>query len=179
MNLGGLRSARRYAQALLETCPESEQDELSRQLQTLRTLWLELPAFKALLQLQALSLTHPDPGQGDWTRHFHPLALQCLLLLRLHRRLPLLSDLGTEFDELLALRRGQLNAVLVAAQPMADRDVAAWRLVLEQHFKQQVPLQCRWDSNVQGGVKIETKRGILDWTVQKQFQCLQRHLSRN
>ncbi|HEY0280992.1 MAG TPA: F0F1 ATP synthase subunit delta, partial [Rhizomicrobium sp.] len=91
-----------------------------------------------------------------------PLSKRFVLLLAAKRRLYLLLDVIRDFDSLLARQRGEIDAEIVSARPLAEGETAELKRVLKSKFGREPQLAKRVDPTLLGGLVVKVGSRMID-----------------
>ena len=93
-------------------------------------------------------------------------------MLAENKRLTLLPEIQTLFEELKSDEEGVKEALIVSAFPMDDAQVAQVLPALEQHFSSKLKPRVTVDSSLIGGVKVEVGDEVFDASVRGQLDAM-------
>jgi F-type H+-transporting ATPase subunit delta len=168
--------AGRYATALFELADERKQlDQVAADLAQLKTLLAESADLRRLIgspvlpraeQGKALEAVIARAGLGELTRRFIAIAAQ-------NRRLFALPGMIDGFLSLLAIRRGEVTAEVVAAQQLSGPQLDAVKEQLRRAVGSKVSVAVRVDPALLGGLIIKVGSRMVDGSLRTKLQRLQ------
>lgn len=169
----------RYANALLEL--SDEKGTLEKDLEQ-AVLVRDTLGSK---DVQAF-LTHPHIGDKDKQRLFDKafsdkLAkhLMGFLYLAVHKnRERLIVPVLEEYIGLINKRFGKVEAKIVSAKPLAEKQIQSIRMVLSEQIHKQVEIEAIVDPDVIGGFYVLVDGRIFDGTVRSKLNIMREHLKR-
>jgi len=103
---------------------------------------------------------------------FNAEARNLMLLLIENKRIVVLSQISQLFEQLRAQHEGVLEAKIVSAFAMENRQLKKLVEDLEQKFKRKIEAQVSIDPELIGGVKVEVGDEILDASVRGKLEAM-------
>jgi len=169
--------ARTYAQSLLDLAEEQGViDEVADELGQLVEL-LDQESASQLLTSPAITV---DDRAASLERVFKgqvsDLTYRFLQVLNEKRRIDHLRDVAWAFDALLKKKRGEVDVLVYAAQPLSEEQLRDVRQRLESALQATVHLATRVDESMIGGLKLRIGDKLVDGSVATQLQKLKRRL---
>ncbi len=169
--------AGRYATALYELAEEAKAlDALAEDLGRLKAMVGENADLKRLIsspliartqQAKAMLALVERAGMHDLTRRFIGAVAR-------NRRLFQLSSIIDTFSAILAERRGEVTAEIVAANPLTPAQIDAVRAALRGAMGRKVSVAVKVDPNLLGGLKVKVGSRLLDASLAAKLQRLKR-----
>jgi len=104
------------------------------------------------------------------------LTLTFLYLLCTKKRLSLLREILSRFNELLMKHRNQVHAELVVAKQLDDQQVDIIRTNIESLTQKSVVMDTKEDASLIGGFKIKIEDIIIDNSIRNQLGKLREKL---
>ena len=95
-----------------------------------------------------------------------------MMLLIENKRIVVLSQISQLFEQLRAQHEGVLEAKIVSAFAMENRQLKKLVEDLEQKFKRKIEAQVSIDPELIGGVKVEVGDEILDASVRGKLEAM-------
>jgi F-type H+-transporting ATPase subunit delta len=173
-SLSGL--AGRYAAALLDLADEKKElDQVSRDLQTLRSMIAESDDLRRLLgspvitreaQSKAMTTLMDKAGIGALTRNF-------VLVVAQNHRLFALPAMIEDYLVELARRRGEVTAQVTSARALSDGQQAALLERLRASVGGKVHLDLKVDPALIGGLVVKVGSRMIDSSLRSKLQRLQ------
>lgn len=111
---------------------------------------------------------------GDKVSEHSRLLLERMVVSPRHKGL--LSTLN-EHTRIAAERRDRMIAVVTAAQPISDDQIARIERILHDRYGRQVQVQVQIDPEVIGGLRISLGDDVVDGTVQRRLAEVRRQLA--
>jgi F-type H+-transporting ATPase subunit delta len=168
--------AERYAAALFDLADERRTlDEAASNLRQLRAM---LQASGDLLRLiRSPILSRHQQGQAmDVVAEragFSPLVRDFLAVVARNRRLFAVPAMVEAFLAKLAARRGEVNAQVIAAQPLSEAQFATLNEQLRRSIGSRVSVDVRVDPRLIGGMVVKVGSRMVDGSVKSKLQRLQ------
>lgn len=103
---------------------------------------------------------------------FNAEARNLMMLLIENKRIVVLSQISQLFEQLRAQHEGVLEAKIVSAFAMENRQLKKLVEDLEQKFKRKIEAQVSIDPELIGGVKVEVGDEILDASVRGKLEAM-------
>jgi F-type H+-transporting ATPase subunit delta len=169
--------ARTYAQSLLDLAEEQGvTDEVADELGQLVEL-LDQEAVSQLLTSPAITV---DDRAASLERVFKgqvsDLTYRFLQVLNEKRRIDHLRAIAWALEALLKKKRGEVDVLVYAAQPLSDEQLRDVRQRLASSLQATVHLATRVDESMIGGLKLRIGDKLIDGSVATQLQKLKRRL---
>lgn len=174
------RLSRRYAKALFELAlEERREDEVGQEIDRFLTAYSgsSLPAV----------LNHPAFPLGSRKNiiievsrglQLSPLAVHFLSLLLERDRLSYLPSVASRYRRLLDEKKGRVEAVVVAPDPLAAATLERMREALGKVSGKEVVLQQESDPGLIGGVVIQLEGKVYDGSVRTQIEKMRARTER-
>jgi len=167
--------ASRYATALFELADENKAlDETAKDLTLIRSYLAESADLRRLVaspllaradQARAMDAVLAQAGVGDLVRKFIGLVAR-------NRRLFALSGMIEGYLAELARRRGEETALVIAAQPLTDAQLAAVTDVLKQAMGSKMAVDVKVDPDLIGGMIVKVGSRMIDASVRTKLTKL-------
>ena len=168
--------AGRYAAALFDLAEEKKcLDEVAADTDVIRALLAESDDLRRLvsspvigrdLQGRAIAAVLVKAGTSELTRKF-------VGVVAINRRLFALNDMCVAYHNLLALRRGQMTAEVVSAQPLSDTHQAALEKEIRKAMGSKVQVNASVDPSLLGGMIVKVGSRMVDSTLKSKLQRLE------
>jgi len=171
--------ARPYANAVFELAKKQRAlDEWSRQLAMIAAVASQ-PAILAVIE--APETTCLDMANtivrvcgDDLSRE----GRQLVHVLARYKRLHLLPEIGSQFEDLRAQEQASLDVEVVAAFALNDVEVARFTDVLGRRFGREIHLTSRVDEHLIGGAIIRAGDTVIDGSIRGKLNKLSETLQR-
>ena len=155
-------TARRYAQALYEVSPDSDEalQRTASYLSGTPALWEALcsPAIEAAEKYRVLARVLPAEDHGPLLRFYEVLAK--------NGRIPLLPEIVDAFQDIALAARGSVRCRLVCAHVPEPEQLERLRTALcRLHHKSDVIFDVETDSSLLGGFRLELEGYTYDKSV--------------
>lgn len=167
--------AGRYAAALFELAGEQKAvDAVSADLTNFRQAMdanadlarlVKSPVFSREDQGKALRAVLEKLGAGRLTTQF-------VLLLAAKRRLFALTGITSAFERLVARSRGETEAEVTSARPLADKELADLRAALKTRLGREPRLNARVDPGLLGGLVVKVGSRMIDSSLRTKLDGL-------
>ena len=168
--------AGRYAAALFDLAEENKSlDEVAADADLIRGLLVESADLRRLVsspvigrepQRHAIVTVLEKAGTSELTRKFVGVVAQ-------NRRLFALNDMCIAYCNLLALRRGQMTAEVISAQPLNDMHRAALEKEIRKAMGSKVQVKASVDPSLLGGMIVKVGSRMVDSTLKSKLQRLE------
>ena len=168
--------AERYATALFEIADERRAlDEVATDLRQLRAM---LAASADLMRLvRSPVLSRQDQGRAvaalAQRAELSPLVRDFLAVVARNRRLFAVPAMIDGFLAMLAARRGEVTAEVVAAQPLTEAQLDALSEHLRHTVGRRVTVDARVDQRLIGGMIVKVGSRMVDASVESKLRRLQ------
>ncbi|MBK6957381.1 MAG: F0F1 ATP synthase subunit delta [Nitrosomonas sp.] len=103
---------------------------------------------------------------------FNSEARNLMMLLAENKRITVLSQINQLFEQLKAQHEGVLDAKIVSAFTMENKQLKKLIDDLEQKFKRKIEAQVSVDPELIGGIKVEIGDEILDASVRGKLEAM-------
>jgi F-type H+-transporting ATPase subunit delta len=157
--------AERYALAIFELAQEENAiDTVSGDFVALEALMLQsadlkrfvsAPVFSREEQKKGMAAILDSAGVAKLTRQF-------VLLMAAKRRLFLLSNAIGAFQNLVARQHGEVEALVTAARPLAEAEIAELKRVLKAKLGREPRLETSVDPALLGGLVVKVGSRMID-----------------
>jgi F-type H+-transporting ATPase subunit delta len=157
--------AGRYALAVFELALETKSvDPVVRDFHALKKMLAESADLARLVRAPVFSREAQAAGmQGILTAMgAAPLTSRFVLLLCSKRRLFILPDAIRDFDKLVEVQRGEVEAEVVSARPLTDAQTAELKRVLKSKLEREPLLSTRVDAALLGGLVVKVGSRMID-----------------
>lgn len=174
------RLSRRYAKALFELAlEERREDEVGQEIDRFLTAYSG-SSLLAVLNNPAFPLGSRKNIIVEVSRglQLSPLAVHFLSLLLERDRLSYLPSVASRYRRLLDEKKGRVEAVVVAPDPLAAATLARMREALGKVSGKEVVLQQESDPRLIGGVVIQLEGKVYDGSVRAQIEKMRARTER-
>lgn len=174
------RLSRRYAKALFELAlEERREDEVGQEIDRFLTAYSG-SSLPAVLNNPAFSLGSRKNIIIEVSRglQLSPLAVHFLSLLLERDRLSYLPSVASRYRRLLDEKKGRVEAVVVAPDPLAAATLERMREALGKVSGKEVVLQQESDPGLIGGVVIQLEGKVYDGSVRTQIEKMRARTER-
>ena len=174
------RLSRRYAKALFELAlEERREDEVGQEIDRFLTAYSG-SSLPAVLNNPAFPLGSRKNIIIEVSRglQLSPLAVHFLSLLLERDRLSYLPSVASRYRRLLDEKKGRVEAVVVAPDPLAAATLARMREALGKVSGKEVVLQQESDPGLIGGVVIQLEGKVYDGSVRTQIEKMRARTER-
>jgi len=169
-------NARRYAQAVFQIALEKKElDRWQSDLGTIAGL-AEDAAFITLLESPKLGFDDKAKLIEDRLGEINQLTRNLVYLLVSRDNLDIIGEIAEEYRRLLDRHRGIVEAEVVTAIPLDDKEKQALGKRLEVIVGQEVVVKPRVDSSLIGGVLIRVGGKLLDGSTRSRLKALNREM---
>jgi len=168
--------ADRYAQAILQSCPDLETIEtLNNELVLMRDTWNKSPETREFFMNPKIPPKIKARIISDaLEKRISSYMLNLLILLIEKNRQDILPDIADRYTELTDRARGVEHAEIVVARPIPE-DLEGRLLKAVQRFStRDVEIALRIDPSIYGGVKIRLGDRVIDGSLRWRFEALRR-----
>ncbi|HLJ62937.1 MAG TPA: F0F1 ATP synthase subunit delta [Stellaceae bacterium] len=168
--------AARYAQALFDLADQDKAlDAIAGDLKRLAAMLGESPDLRRLVKSPVLSRTEQGKAIGVIAERagFTGLTRNFLGLLARNRRLFVVEAIIGSFLGQLAARRGEVSAVVVAAQTLSPAQADAVAEKLRRAVGQKVAVDFRVDPSLLGGLTVKVGSRMIDASLSSKLHRLQ------
>ena len=166
----------RYATALYDLADEQKLlDPVADDLRALRGLIDESADLKRLIRSPVLSRTDQGKAIAALAEKagFQALVRNILGLLAKNRRLFVLPELVEAYLTELAVRRGEVTAEVISAQPLSDAQKQSLDERLRRAVGGKVAIETRVDPSLLGGLIVKLGSRMVDASLSSKLQRLQ------
>ena len=174
------RLSRRYAKALFELAlEERREDEVGQEIDRFLTAYSG-SSLPAVLNNPAFPLGSRKNTIIEVSRglQLSPLAVHFLSLLLERDRLSYLASVASRYRRLLDEKKGRVEAVVVAPDPLAAAALERMREALGKVSGKEVVLQQESDPGLIGGVVIQLEGKVYDGSVRTQIEKMRARTER-
>ena len=171
--------ARRYAKALLQLGIDGRNYEvLQRELERVVTTVEGNAELKAALESPVFPLSQRKGVLAEVLRRLgcSPTVSHFSLLVLDHNRFPAIAAINRELRALVDQQAGRVRALVTAARPLPDAEVARIKNALEQRTGKQVIIERRADATLIGGVVVQIGDVVYDGSVKSQLERMREQL---
>jgi F-type H+-transporting ATPase subunit delta len=168
--------AERYAAALFDLADERHGlDEVATDLRQLRAMLQQSGDFQRLIRSPILSRDQQGTAIKAIVERagISPLVRDFLAVVARNRRLFAVPAMIEAFLAELAARRGEVNAEIMAAQPLSEGQLAALNEQLRRSTGSRVTVDVRVDPALIGGMIVKVGSRMVDGSVRSKLQRLQ------
>ena len=174
------RLSRRYAKALFELAlEERREDEVGQEIDRFLTAYSG-SSLPAVLNNPAFPLGSRKNIIIEVSRglQLSPLAVHFLSLLLERDRLSYLPSVASRYRRLLDEKKGRVEAVVVAPDPLAAATLERMREALGKVSGKEIILQQESDAGLIGGVVIQLEGKVYDGSVRTQIEKMRARTER-
>jgi F-type H+-transporting ATPase subunit delta len=167
--------AGRYALAVFELAQEENSvDALGADFAALKAMigqsadlmrFVRAPVFGRDDQKKGMAAILDAMGATPLTRRF-------VLLLSAKRRLFVLIDAIKAFDALVAKQRGEIDAEVVAARPLAEGEIAELKRALKQKLGREPRIDAGVDPALLGGLVVKIGSRMVDSSLKAKLNAI-------
>jgi F-type H+-transporting ATPase subunit delta len=168
--------AERYAAALFDLADERRTlDEIAADLRQLRAMLGASGDFQRLIRSPILSRDEQAKAIGVLAERaeLSSLVRDFLAVVARNRRLFAVPAIIEAFLNKLATRRGEVNALVTAALPLSEAQLAALNEQLRRSIGSRVSVDVRVDPELIGGMIVKVGSRMIDGSVKSKLQRLQ------
>lgn len=168
--------ATRYATAIFELADQhGELDAVASDLESLRRMFAESQDLQRLAVNPSLSRDEEEKAVAALAdaASFSTLTRNFLGVLASHRRLASLDSIAQAFAARLAERRGELQAQVVTASPLREKDLAALESSLASYAGKKVNLDVAVDPSLLGGLVVTLGSRMIDASLKSKLKGLE------
>ena len=168
--------AERYAAALFDLADERRAlDEVAGDLRQLRAMLEASGDFRRFIRSPVVSRDGQAKAMAVLAARtqLSPLVCDFLAVVARNRRLFAVPAIIEAFLRKLAARRGEVNAQVIAAQPLSDGQLAALNEQLRLSIGSRVLVDVRVDPELIGGMIVKVGSRMVDGSVKSKLQRLQ------
>jgi F-type H+-transporting ATPase subunit delta len=171
--------ARPYANAVFELAKRKRAlDGWSRELTVLAAVAAE-PSIKEVIDSPAAtSVQKANSIAGVCGDALSREGKQLLQVLAGNRRLHLLAEIGTQYEELRAQEQATLEVEVVSAYALDDAEQTRIIEALTRRFEREIVLTSRVDESLLGGAIIRAGDTVIDGSVRGKLEKLSETLQR-
>lgn len=172
MELNKSKLAKRYASSFIDVVKQSEYKPLLAQLDSVREL---LDSHPELIKFSTNPLIDLSDRAGIIKDVLKPLKLSSILnnfidVLLENGRLDLVAGIRFFFSQMVHDRLNESTAVVYS---VGDLDAAVRKQItgkLEKLLGRTISLECKTDSAIIGGIRIQVSNKVLDYSIQGELQ---------
>jgi F-type H+-transporting ATPase subunit delta len=168
--------AERYATALFDIADERRAlDEVATDLRQLRAMLAASADLVRLVRSPVLSRQDQARAVAALVQHaeLSPLVRDFLAVVARNRRLFAIPAMIDGFLAMLAARRGEVAAEVVAAQPLSETQLNALSEHLRRTVGRRVTVDARVDRRLIGGMIVKVGSRMVDASVESKLRRLQ------
>ncbi len=167
--------AGRYATALFELAVEDDElDRVSADLASLNAMLDESADLKRLVRSPVLSRAEQSQAMAALLERAGASDLTCRFagLLAERRRLFVVADIITAFNERVAAHRGEVRADVISATALSKAQLDGIRAALKRVVGGNVAVDARVDDGLIGGLVVRVGSRMLDSSLRTMLQRL-------
>jgi F-type H+-transporting ATPase subunit delta len=168
--------AERYAAALFEIADERRAlDVVANDLRQLRAMLAASVDLVRLVRSPILSRLDQARAVGAIAQHaeLSPLVRDFLAVVARNRRLFAVPAMIEAYLAMLAARRGEVTAEVVAAQPLTEAQLALLGEQLRRTVGRRVTVDARVDKRLIGGIIVRVGSRMVDASVESKLRRMQ------
>lgn len=167
--------ATRYATAIFElTQDQNSVDAVETDFAVLKKLIHESPDLARLVRAPVFSSEQQAAGLNAVMHRMEaaPLTRRFLLLLSQKRRLFYLTDIIRAFHTMVAKKRGEVEASVTSARPLADAEIASLKQILKSKLGRDARLEMKVDPTLLGGLVVKVGSRMIDSSLRTKLNGL-------
>lgn len=167
--------AQRYAAALFELAEgEKSLDRIAGELRLLAGMIDESDDLKRLIRSPVISRDDQQRGMTGVLEAagIGPLVQKFTGLVARNRRLFALPDMIAAYQRMMADRRGETNAEVVAAKALSPAQMSAIQAILKKAVGTEVTLTSRVDPQLLGGLVVKVGSRMVDFSLSTKLKRL-------
>ncbi|MDX1975022.1 MAG: F0F1 ATP synthase subunit delta [Rickettsiales bacterium] len=171
--------AQRYVTALLGVAKDDAAlAQVEKDLLALQNAYAQDAGFREVLANPLLGRTQLAGAMAEVlkTLKAHALTQQFVAMVANQKRLTLLPQIATLFEEALMARRGELAVELVSAVALSDKEIEAVRAQLAKAYGKKITIKTRVNPEILGGVVINIGSTQLDGSLSGKLRRLGQQL---
>ena len=168
--------AERYATALFDIADERRAlDEVASDLRQLRAMLAASADLSRLVRSPILTRDEQGRAISALAVHagFSPLVRDFLAVVAKNRRLFAIPAMIEAYLTMLAERRGEVTADVIAAQPLSEPQLALLSDQLRRSAGRRVSVNARVDPGLIGGLIVKVGSRMVDGSIKSKLQRLQ------
>lgn len=174
--LAGRAYAKRYAQAVFQIAREKgEFDKWQSDLKKITSLG-EDAALSVLLENPKINFSEKVKLLSEGLNGINPLALNLVYLLVAKGNWSMVAEVADEYRHLLDSYRGIVEAEVITAVPLDDKDTEKLKQRLKAILDKEVVVRPAVDPGLVGGVLIRFDGKLLDGSTRSRLKALNREL---
>ncbi|MBN9343303.1 MAG: ATP synthase F1 subunit delta [Caedibacter sp. 38-128] len=173
--------SKRYAEALFKSAENNKKVEQVRQeLHILKNLCDQHGVLKRMLHNPLLNKKEVAVALLEFSKtcKFSTLLSNLLQMLALQKRLPLLQNIITSFEEIIDQSQGILNAHVTSAHTLSEKQKKSLTDLLEQKLSSKINLREQVNADLLGGYIIQIGPYLFDNTLSYKLSKLSQSLKR-
>jgi F-type H+-transporting ATPase subunit delta len=167
--------AGRYALAVFELALETKSVEpVGRDFHSLKQMVAESADLARLVRAPVFDRDEQAKGMKAILTSMgaSPLATRFVLLLCSKRRLYLLSDIIRDFESLVAVQKGEVQADVTSARPLTSAQTEELKRVLKGKLGRDPRLHTRVDPTLLGGLVVKVGSRMVDSSLRAKLTAL-------
>jgi F-type H+-transporting ATPase subunit delta len=168
--------AERYAAALFDLADERRMlDQIAEDLRQLRAMLQASGDFSRLIRSPIVTRADQAKAIGVLAERarLSSLVRDFLSVVARNRRLFAIPAIIEAFLQKLAMRRGEVNAQVTAAQPLNDAQLETLNEQLRRSIGSRVSVDLRVDPGLIGGMVVKVGSRMVDGSIRSKLQRLQ------
>jgi len=172
--------SRRYAKALFQLAvAEHREEDVAREIEQFAGVF-QNPALRTVLNNPAFAVQSRKNIVAEVARSLQlsPLIIHFLSLVVERDRLSFFPAMVERYRRLLDEKKGQAEARVIAASPLAQNDLERLREALRKLSAKQVVIQQESDPGLIGGLVIHLEGKIYDGSVRTQLENIKQRVAR-
>lgn len=170
-------SAVQYAHAIMQLTDESgTAQSVLANMQTMQKVFAESPDLMVLFKHPAIAAPEKIRFLKECCAGLDELASRLLELLCERRKLHLLGEIVSQFEELLREKKGILSGTLTSAESMSEDAVRRIRTSLSQRYSKEVQLQVEVDKSLIGGHVLRIGDQVIDGSLKGRLHAVEKAL---
>jgi F-type H+-transporting ATPase subunit delta len=167
--------AGRYALAVFELALETKSVEpVGRDFHTLKQMLAESPELARLVRAPLFSREDQAKGMQALLNAMGaaPLTTRFVLLLCAKRRLFILPDVIRDYDALVAVQKGEVQADVTSVRPLSASQTEELTRVLKIKLNREPRLNTHVDPTVLGGLVVKVGSRMIDSSLRSKLNSL-------
>jgi len=129
------------------------------------TRFVRAPVFSREAQKLGMTALLEKMGAAKLTKWF-------VLLLAAKRRLFILNDAIRAFESLVAKQHGEVDALVLAARPLADGEIAELKQAIKSKLGREPRLDTRIDPTILGGLVVQVGSKMIDSSLRTKLNAI-------
>ena len=166
------KSTQRYAQALFDLCQKDKTlDQVYEDSKSLISVIDQSPELRGFLQNPVIPSAQKEKILKEmFESKVHSASYRFILFLEQKKRLPLLKNILTIFEELYLEYKNVLKVTLTSRWELTKEEVQSITHYLKSKFQKDILPQFKINTDILGGIKIQMGDIVYDYTLATQLK---------